>query len=328
MIYNLVEGLVAAGHEVILFAPKESKVSCKLYPYIERDIHLGLDSSMREKVLVGEVAVKYAYAMSAYEGVDIIHDHTLSSSPINVPTVHTLHGPSNEATVKHCVELSSNPKNYFVSISERQKELYLRLNSKINFIATVHNCIDIASIPWKKEKEDFFFFAGRANWEKGLDIAVRVAAKANVNLVMAVKMSEDFEKDFFQKEIQPLINNYPKSQTLEFYEEISRELLDDLFLRAKCTLFTSQWEEPFGLVMIESMACGTPVIGIKRGAVPEVIVHGKTGFIAETEEEMVQAIKRIDEIDPGVCRRYAEENFSRKNLAQNYLAVYEKILSR
>ena len=331
VVYNLAEGLTASGHEVLLFAPKDSNVSCRLFPYLEqKQFYFGLNSPLREKLFVGELAGKYAYAMAAYEKADIIHNHMLSPPPgnIDIPIVHTLHGPANEATIKKCVEFSKYPNNYFVAISNKQKENHVTLNSNINFTGTVHNSIDVRSIGWNANKEDFFLFVGRVNWEKGLEFAIRVASKANINLVMAIKMSEDFEKEFFRKEIKPLIEQYPKGLLLKLHEDLPREMILDLYRRAKCTLFTSQWEEPFGLVMIESMACGTPVIGLRRGAVPEVIVDGKTGFVVDAEDEMVRAIKDIDKIKPQNCRKHVEENYSREKMAEKYIAVYKKILSK
>ena len=331
VIYNLAEGLTALGHEVLLFAPKDSNVSCKLFPYLEQhQFYFGLDSSLREKIFVGELAGKYAYAMAAYEKADIIHNHMLSQLPANIdiPVVHTLHGPANEATIKKCVEFSKGSNHHFVAISNKQKKNYTTLNNNINFIDTVHNSIDVKSISWNTNKEDFFLFVGRVNWEKGLELAIRVASRSNISLVMAVKMSEDFEKEFYRKEIKPLMDQYPKGLLLKLHEDLPREMILDLYRRAKCTLFTSQWEEPFGLVMIESMACGTPVIGLRRGAVPEVIVDGKTGFVVDTEDEMVQAVKNINKIKPQNCRRHIEENYSREKMAENYIAVYKKILSK
>jgi glycosyltransferase involved in cell wall biosynthesis len=266
--------------------------------------------------------------MAGYEKVDIIHDHTLSRTTIDIPIVNTLHGPANPVTVKRCVELSENSKNNFVSISNRQKELHLLLNRNINFVATVYNSVNVNRIDWSGNKEEYFLFVGRANWEKGLDLAVRVASKANVGLVMAIKMNEDFEKQFFKKEIEPWIKSYPKNLLFKFYGEISRDIKFNLYKRAKCTLFTSQWEEPFGLVMIESMAAGTPVIALRRGAAPEVIADGKTGFVVDTEEEMIEATKLVDKIKPEDCRKHVEKNFSREKMARDYLEVYEKVLAK
>ena len=115
VIYNLVEGLAALGHEVLLFAPRNSSVSCRLVPYMENDIHFGLDSAIETKAFVGELANKYAFSAAGCEKVDIIHCHTLVPPPVDMPTVFTLHGPANEPTVKACAELSKNPKNNFRS---------------------------------------------------------------------------------------------------------------------------------------------------------------------------------------------------------------------
>jgi glycosyltransferase involved in cell wall biosynthesis len=328
VIYNLVEGFTKLGHEVILYAPEGSKVSCKLVQGPGQTGKITLNSSEEDKAKLWNSSITFAYNASKDANVDIIHDHTLFLTDVNnIPTAHTMHGPAVEWLVELCANLSSNPKNHLVAISDRQKELYLEASDKLNIAGTVHNCVDTENFEWTKDKEDYFFFAGRANWEKGLDIAVRAASKSKVDLIMAVKMNEDFEKEFFKKEIQPVMDNYPDDCKLTLHEEISRELLDSLYLKSKGTLFPSQWEEPFGLVMIESMARGTPVIAFNKGAAPEIIVHGKTGFIVETEEEFTAAIKKIDTIDPEACRRHVEENFSQAKMCQDYLAVYEKILA-
>jgi len=327
VVYNLVEGLKELGQEVILYGHNESKVSCDLRPYLKGNIRFGFDSPDDEKSFVGELSSKYAYARSGYEKVDIIHDHTLFNSPVNIPTVHTVHGAAIEGSVRQCIELSARDKNHFVSISDRQKELYLMLSRDISFAGTVHHAINVKDMEWSAKKEDFSLFVGRASWQKGIDIAVRVARKAKTGLIMAIKVMQEEEKDFFQKEIEPLLINYPKDLMFQLHRELPREVLFSLFRRAKCTLFTSHWEEPFGLVMLESMACGTPVIALRKGAAPELIVHGKTGFLADNEEEMVEAMKKIGELRPDVCRRHVEVNFCREKMAQGYLDIYRQILS-
>ncbi|MFH1753871.1 MAG: glycosyltransferase, partial [Candidatus Omnitrophota bacterium] len=178
VVYNLVEGLTELGHEVILFGPKESKVSCRLMPYMENDRYFGLESPELTKGIVGGLIAKYAFARAGYEGVDIIHCHTLDIPEVDIPCVYTLHGPANEGAILRCAELSENPKNGFVSISKRQQQLHTALNDKINFLGNAYNCINAKVIEWKKKKEDFYLFAGRVNWEKGLDLAIRVASKA------------------------------------------------------------------------------------------------------------------------------------------------------
>ena len=254
VIYNLVEGLAELGHEVMLFALKDSKVSCKFYPYIESYFHFGMDSPDEQKTFVRELALKYAYARAGYENADIIHDHTLFNSSINIPTLHTLYSAASEGSVKQCESLSADKKNYFVAVSKRQKERYLALNRQLKFTGVVYHGINVKDIEWSRQKDDYFLCVGRASWEKGLDIVVKVAAKAKVGLIMAIKMADQNEKEFFEKDIAPLIERYPKNLLLQIFNEVERKTLFDLYRRAKCTLFTSQWEQPFGLVMIESMA--------------------------------------------------------------------------
>ena len=328
IIYNLAEGLTELGEDVILFALNESKVSCKLYPYLRSHFHFGMDSPPDQKAFIRELALKYAYARAGYENVDIIHDHSLFGSPVQIPVLYTLYSAASEGSIKQCEDLSKDPKNHFVTVSNRQKERYLMLNRELNIIDVVRHGINTKAIEWSDKKDDYFLAVGRSSWEKGLDVIARVAAKAKIGLIMAIKMVSDEEKEFFVKEIQPWIDKYPKDLTLQVFNEVSRETLFGLFKRAKCTLFTSQWEQPFGLVMVESMACGTPVIAFRRGAASEIIVHGKTGFVVTSENEMIEAIKRIDEINPEDCRRHAEKNFSRERMAKRYLDIYKKILSK
>jgi glycosyltransferase involved in cell wall biosynthesis len=327
-IYNLVEGLTELGQEVILFAPKDSKVSCKLYPYLESYFRFGMGSPPDQKTFVRELALKYAYARAGYEGVDIIHDHTLFKAPKRVPTVYTLYSASSEAAIKQCSDLSADPMNHFIAVSKKQKGRYLMLNRDINITDVVPHGINVKDTEWTGKKEDYFLSVGRASPEKGLDVIARVATKAKIGLIMAIKVIDQAEDDFFKSEIQPWIEKHPKDLPLQIFNEVARNTLFDLLKRAKCTLFTSQWEQPFGLVMIESLACGTPVIAFKRGAASEIIVDGKTGFVVSSEEAMIDAVKRIDQINPEDCRRHAEKFFSRERMANRYLDIYKRILAK
>ena len=326
VIYNLVEGLVEAGEEVILFGLKGSKVSSKFYPYIESKVHFGMDSPPDQKAFVRELALKYGYARAGYEKVDIIHDHTLFNSKVNIPTLHTLYSAATEGAIKQTEELQANAKNYFAAVSSKQKERYLTLDRNLTILDAVPHGIEVEAIEWSNEKDDYFLSVGRACWEKGLDIVAKVAVQAKIGLIMAVKVIEPEEKEFFQDEIQPWIDKHPKELLFKVYNEVPKNKLFDLFKRAKCTLFTSQWEQPFGLVMVESMASGTPVIALRRGAASEIIVNGKTGFVVNSQEEMVEAIKKIDQINPEDCRKHALKHFSRQQMVEKYIAIYKNIL--
>ncbi|MFC1806863.1 glycosyltransferase family 4 protein [Candidatus Omnitrophota bacterium] len=327
VVWNLVEGLTELKHDVILFARPESNVSCKLFPYFKSHTYFGMDSSEEFKLIVRELSLKYAFAHARYEKVDIIHDHTLFNYNSDVPILRTIYSAATEGAVSQASKLCKNPNNHLIAASNKQKDLYQTMDPNIEFMDVVPHAINVDGIEWGKDKDNFFLCVGRASWQKGLDTVLRVASRARVNLVMAIKMVDNEEKDFFSKEIQPLIDQYPRDLQLQLYGEILRPNILDLYKRAKCTLFTAQWEQPFGIVMIESMACGTPVIAYRRGAASEIIIDGKTGFVVNTEDEMVEAIKKIDQIDPQDCRDHVLKNYSRLGMAKKYISNYEKVLS-
>ncbi|MBU3934241.1 MAG: glycosyltransferase family 4 protein [Candidatus Omnitrophica bacterium] len=322
VVYDLTERLVKRKNKVLLFAPGGSKTSAKLIPYVPEP--LGQDWPGHIKDLFFKLCSKYSFTRAVYEKVDIIHDHTLHNTDLPVNVVYTLHGPASKFLVSKCREMSKNKRAYFVAISNRQKELY---GQGINFAGVVHNGINTKNIPFKEKKSDYLFFIGRANWEKGLDLAVRAAVKSGMKLVMAIKMTEKFEQRFFKEKVQPWLTRYKRSNSFKLLGEITPKKKFQLYKNAKATLFTSQWEEPFGLVIIESMACGTPVLALQRGAAVEVIKDWKTGFVVRSEDEMIEAIRRIDEIDPKECRRHAEKNFSVEKMAREYEKIYKKILA-
>jgi len=157
--------------------------------------------------------------------------------------------------------------------------------------------------------------------EKGADIAIEVARRLGRRLIMAGKVNEGPEREYFARAVEPYLTN-----DIHFRGEVDHETKAELYKRARCTLFPIRWPEPFGLVMIESLACGTPVIAFRHGSVPEVIEHGRTGFIVDTVDEMVAAARRIDEIDPAECRRAAEERFGRDAFVSAHERAYEKLV--
>lgn len=328
VVWNLVEGLKELGQEVTLFALRESKVSCKLHAYIPSPVHFGIDSPPDDKVFVRELALKYAFARAGYEKADIIHDHTLFKSTVDIPTLHTVYGQATEGSITQCLELLKSGKEHLVSVSKRQKERFTILNENIDFIDVVHHAINVKAIEWSEKKEDFFLSVGRASWEKGFDSILKVAAAAKIGLVMAIKMIDEEEKEYVRKEIEPLIANHPKGLFFQLYQEVPRNTLLDLLRRSKCILVGDKWEQPFSILMIEALACGTPIIALRRGAASEIIDDGKTGFVVDNEEEMVGAIKKVDTIKPKDCRKRAEEYFSREKMAKKYLDIYKKILSK
>jgi len=210
---------------------------------------------------------------------------------------------------------------WFVAISEDQRSHM----PDLRYAGVVHNGIDTSMYPLREEKEDFLLFIGRTHPDKGPRRAIEAAVAAGLPLVMALKTAEPVELEHWGKEVQPML---PEGTTV--LREIPHEEKVDLMQRARAVLFPIDWDEPFGLVMIEAMACGTPVVATPRGAVPEVIADGETGFIVPVEsyaEAAVEAIKGADDLDPRVLRRRVEERFSAEAMVAAYEAVYQRVLT-
>jgi glycosyltransferase involved in cell wall biosynthesis len=209
-----------------------------------------------------------------------------------------------------------SPPVHLIAISEAQKAG----NPDLDYAGVVHNGLDLSSHPWQKDKDDFVLFLGRCSPEKGPELAVEVAKRAGVPLVMMVKRTEPQEYEHWEREVEPRLRG---NEELIF--DSSQELKVDLLGRARATLMPIQWPEPFGLVMIESMACGTPALAMPLGAAPEIIVDGKTGFLTETVDEMVEAVGRIDEISPEACRDHVTEHFSAEAMVDKTERILERV---
>lgn len=311
----LADGLVDAGHDVTVFASKDSKTKAKLeYVY---DVAPSAD--------IGRIAPEIIHIMPAYlrhEEFDILHDHSGKVGPaianfIPTPMLHTLHGPFNEENKRYY--RSVNHGIWFNSISDYQASCC----PDLNYVGTIYNSVNPDWYPFSAEKEDYLLFLGRMNPEKGAAIAIEVANRLQMRIVVATKMTEPMEIEHFEKDVKPLIG-----PNTELMGELTLEEKADIIKRAKATLFPIQWPEPFGLVMIESMVCGTPVIAWRNGSVPEVVSDGVSGFIVESTDEMAAAVRRLDEIDPAACRKWVVDNFSDRVMVQRYRDAYRRILGR
>ncbi len=188
-------------------------------------------------------------------------------------------------------------------------------------MGTIPNAIDVDRHPYSWEKDDYLLFLGRMNADKGAHTACEIAKRLDARLILAGKMNEEAEKRYFSERVQPYL-----SDRIFFRGEVDWDVKVELYRRAKCTLFPIHWPEPFGLVMIESLAAGTPVIAFRQGSVPEVIEDGKTGFVVETVDEAVEAIGRLDEIDPMDCRRAAERRFGVETFVTAHEDAYRRML--
>ena len=315
----LTEGLVERGHDVTLFASGDSQTRARLrYVYARAPF---------EKIESGAV-IETLHGLEAYSHAgefDVIHDHdgfasrtmgTLINRLTGTPVVATLHGPADPPSLEALVGLREGLR--YIAISEYQREGF----PDLDFVATIPNAIDLEQHPFSAEKQDYFLFVGRMTPDKGAHTAIAVARELGERLILAGKVNEGPERAYFAEEVEPHLTD-----NIHFRGEVEMDVKMQLFQNARCTLFPIQWPEPFGLVMIESLAAGTPVIAFRRGSVPEVIEHGRTGFIVETVEEMIEAADHVDEIDPYECRKAVEERFGIEHFITAHERAYERMIS-
>jgi glycosyltransferase involved in cell wall biosynthesis len=331
VVHDLTEGLLAAGCEVILCAPVGSQTNAQLVTTVARPVGLDLTEAQKSRHFVDASRAAYKEALAL--GVDLIHDHT-DYSPrrgFPIPIVRTVHGPATVAAVARYREMSRRGDR-FIAISHRQRDLFVALAAErwgagrhINFVDVIHNPIDVASAPFypRSEKNDYISFLGRCHWEKSPDGAIRVAQAAGVPLMMALRVTTE-ERAYFEAVVGPLARSIKNLAKL--VGEVSGREKDELIGRAGAVIFPSPWEEPFGLVLVEAGARGTPVVTLARGSAPELVVDGVTGFLCADEEEMARAIPRAMALDPAACRAHIAATFDRGLIARQHLALFERVL--
>jgi len=317
----LTEELVRRGHEVTLCASGDSQTSAELFsvfPISLRGSGL-LDSALQYSL------VHAARSLRLASDFDVVHNHAGPPSDLvmglchvtDAPLLTTLHNQPSEDT--GFIWRSYN--GWYNAISQSQ------LNSLGDFpnarcAGYVYNAIDVESFPYRATNDGYVLFLGRLGPQKAPHLAVEAARKADVPIVIAGKASSWDEIEYYEQVLIPLIDGH----NVRFAGEADAATKRELYAGASATLVPVQWEEPFGLVVVESLACGTPVIGFPRGAIPELVEDGVTGFLVEDVEGMAQAIGRLDVIDPAVGRADIEQRFSPGALADNYLAIYETML--
>ncbi len=310
----LVDQLVDLGHEVTLVGSGENGTKAQNFVQVYADPPSGLLGDPLPEVTLAAEAAKVLEA----GGFDVVHDHSLAGPLLarshDMPTVATVHGPSTGANGEYFERLGRSID--VVAISEAQR----RLNPRLNWVGTVHNAIDVESFPFAERKDDYVLWLGRFSPHKGADIAIDAARKAGRRVVLAGKLNEPSEYEYFESEISPRLGPY-----VEYVGEADAKLKRELFAGAYCLAFPIQWEEPFGMVMVEAMACGTPVIAIGRGSVPEVVEHGVSGKIVAPGDDFAAAIDGAAEIRPENCRRWAKEHFDLPVMAAGYERVYRML---
>jgi glycosyltransferase involved in cell wall biosynthesis len=210
-------------------------------------------------------------------------------------------------------------RHWFVAISESQRSMG---PANLRWGGVVYNGIALDRYPFREDKEDFLFFMGRADEEKAPHLAIQAARRAGRRLVMCVTTKNERERAYWAEQVEPLLDD-----DVEVRGECDQEQKTELLAGAAALLFPIQWPEPFGLVMTEAMACGTPVVAWRNGSVPEVVADGETGFIVESVEEMAAAVDRLGELDPQLMRARVKERFSAEAMVAGYEHIYQQVLA-
>jgi glycosyltransferase involved in cell wall biosynthesis len=279
-----------------------------------------------DPTLIGNGWYEAYHALSAYadtQGVDIIHDHSgcisaaiASRDPSLPPVVHTLHGPWSPET-RDFYRLVDQ-QIHLVAISNSQR----RDNLDVSYAETIYNGIDTDAHPMSRApRSDDLIYIGRASPGKNPDGAIRIARASGRQLKLVIKCHEAAEREYWDRAVVPLLGS-----DVEVFESVDQNTKVKLLQDAHAMVFPIQWPEPFGLVMVEAMACGTPVVATRRGAASELIEHGRSGYLCESEADMIQAIGRVADLDRDACRQRVIENFSATRMAQEYEQLFVRIL--
>ncbi len=321
VVFNLAEELVNMGYDVTLLASGDSKTSAKLIPCVTKAVRMlpeAKNPDLRSALNLQGLA--QAVKTLGTGNYDIVHNHfgwklLLFKDLIKAPIITTLHGNLSEPTEQHMHGVFKNEP--FVSISKSQR----RHGAKLHYVATVYNGIQPERFKFNPNPQDYLAFLGRIHPHKGLEYAIEIAKKSNHKLIIAAKL-DSLEQHYFENEIKPLIDG----KQIVFIGEVDHKKKVSLLKNAKAMLSPIQWDEPFGITNIESMACGTPVIGIKRGSLSEIIVDGKTGYLCSNVDQMIKRVQIIDRIKRETCRHHVEKHFSARGMAEGYLKAYGRIV--
>jgi glycosyltransferase involved in cell wall biosynthesis len=314
----LTEALVADGHEVTLFGTGDSVTRAKLVPVVVHSIRLA--AQRPEWLMWHTIMLDRVFEMA--DAFDVIHFHTdFLHYPLarhcRTPSLTTMHGrldlPDLAALHRYFADQA------LVSISDSQR----RLMPDANWVGTVHHGLPNSLYRLRSEPDDYFVFVGRISPEKRVDRAIEIAIGCETRLRIAAKI-DPADEVYFERHIRRRLDH----PLIEFIGEIGESAKGDFIGRARAMLFPIDWPEPFGIVMIEALACGTPVVAYDCGSVSEVMEHGVSGYIVRNQDEAIAAARRIGDIDRTQCRRIFEERFTTEQMAGRYVDVYRKLIGR
>lgn len=318
VVASLVDQLVKHGHHVTLVASGEPGTSAQGYVRVFEEPPSDLLGS---DVMPELISAARAHEALSKLDLDVVHENS-AAGPLTAlarpcPTVATMHGPVAGTNGEYYRWLGNSVELVAISAAQRRQA------PELNWVATVHNAVDVTSYPFRAEKSDYLLWLGRFNPDKGAHLAIEVARRCGRRIILAGKLNEAPEQEYFDEVVRPLLGS-----DVSYVGEADGATKRELFADAACLLFPIQWEEPFGMVMAEALACGTPVVATPRGSVPEVVRPGRTGFIAADVDGLVESVRRLDEIDPAVCRADAEARFDLPVMARGYERAYRRALAR
>lgn len=330
IIAMLCDGLSAKGHEVTLFASPGSTAKGKLISVYEKPL---LDANIAWSNPIWNLRnLSLAFEMANEGKFDIIHSHldlwTLFFHNLTkTPVIHTMHNPlyrtnadaNKDDRLRLFMEEAKRTNITFISQSAKDQAM-LEFPEKRSRI--IYNGIDLSHFKFNKYGGDHFVWIARVNKHKGVENAITAAEKLGVKLILAGRI-DPTQTEYFDTYIKPHLN-----EKIQYVGELTEEQLSDFYGPAKACLYPIEWEEPFGLVVAESMACGTPVIAYRRGSMPELIEDGKNGFVIDSNMDLlVEAMKKVDQIDRTLVRQQVEEKFSKERMVENYEKAYYELLS-
>jgi glycosyltransferase involved in cell wall biosynthesis len=312
----LADSLIDRGHEVVVIGAGQSNLKAEFIAARERI------QGPRWHELMPDLIHAAAVAKILEElHVDVIHDHTtagpLVTSRSPIPSVVTVHSPIHSDRFEFYDHLGDSTGLVAISSSQRLQA------PKLNWIGTVHNGIRATEFPYRQEKDDYILFLGRCTEDKGVHLAIDAAREAGIKILLAATTSLPRHRTYFHEMVEPRLG-----AGAVWLGEVDSEQKKELLSGARCLAFPVLWEEPFGMVMIEALACGTPVVALRRGAVQEVIVDGETGFICDHPSELPKALASVEKLSPQRCRQDCEIRFNTDLMAVKYEALYRSVIDR
>jgi glycosyltransferase involved in cell wall biosynthesis len=315
----LADGLVDAGHDVTLFASGDSRTRARL-----ESVYQTAPSEW-----IGHTYWEMQHTMHALrrpDDFDVMHDHTgllglAFGGLVDVPYCHTVHGPLTGQPGRMYEDVVAlAPRTKLISISMNQR----KPKPELPWVANCPNALDLSVYPFRRAGGEYLLFLGRMSPDKGAHRALAVALETGLPLKIAAKCREPLEIRYFDEFVRPHLGG-----TIEYVGEVGHADKVELLMGARALINPIDWEEPFGLVVIEAMACGTPVIATRRGAFPEIVDHGRTGVLVDNYREMEDPaiLELAEKLDPAEMRREVEERFSTERMVANYVAAYEATIA-